>query len=315
MATRGNLIKLSPLFLPVFGGIGFILIFFQADITGSTFWAAFLPTGVVIIYALLIYYFILKNDDLNLGEHYTETIYFLGFLFTLLAIFSLLYKYNFSELSDIDKNPQRLNEVINYVGIAVLTTIAGIVLRNIGKSIYLSKHEGTDYDELLKKMDEHKQYSQQFLERYEEIFNFIKASFTERKEAIEELNKKEQQYLSNLGKLNETIDSFCTSLNKGGKTYNESLNNQQNIIKGMIEALKEAINKQEASFKNSNEKLSEFDKSVKEVADNLRSSINPMYLENVSMTISTFNKEVTELEVVLDKFIKIIEEKVNSLTV
>lgn len=313
MTTREILVKLSPLFLPVFGGIGFILIFFQADITGSTFWAAFLPTGVVIIYAFLIYYFIMGNDNSNLGEHYTETIYFLGFLFTLLAIFSLLYKYNFSELSNIDKNPQQLNEVINYVGIAVLTTIAGIVLRNIGKTIYLSKHEGTGYDELIKKMDEHKQYSQQFLDRYEEIFNFIKASFTERKKAIEELNEKEQQYLSNLEKLNETIDSFCTALNKGGKTYSDSLNNQQNIIKGIVDSLKDAVNKQEESFKKSKKELSEFDKSVKEVADNLRGSINPIFLKNVSMTINTFNKEVSELEVVLNKFIEIIGKKVNDL--
>lgn len=77
---------LNKMFL-LFALGGFILIFNQEKLEDLA--SFLLPMGIVFIYGLIVKSSSRGLNDFDLAEHHTESIYFLGFLFTLISLAAL----------------------------------------------------------------------------------------------------------------------------------------------------------------------------------------------------------------------------------
>ena len=315
-----NLIKktLGATFLPVFGSIGFILIYFQNDIIHSPFLAQASPTALVIIYAIFIGFYVKGNKNPDIVEHHAESIYFLGFLFTLVAIFSLFSRFDWNNLKEIEEQ----KNVVNFIGIALLTTIFGIVFRNIIKATYMQEEHESSYSQYMNKMEEIKRDFQDFSNRYEGIFITIGKYIAEREKEIEHLHEKEKEYFSNLDNFNSKVKSFSNTLVTQQKSFSDALISQHNTLRDTITTqeniLSEGIKNQQEAFKESTDILENFEKRVKDVTDSLQNSIGDLSglertMRNVAESITIFNEGVTSLKKVLDDFIKVVEHKVTKL--
>ncbi len=82
---------LSTMFL-LFSAAGFLVIFNQDKFEAMA--SFLLPTGLVFIYGLIVKSSSSGFDNFDLAEHHTESIYFLGFLFTLISMAVLFYRFS-----------------------------------------------------------------------------------------------------------------------------------------------------------------------------------------------------------------------------
>ena len=313
MIFRGQIHKVAPAFLLLFGIAGFVLIYFQTEITDSVVSAPLLPTTLVVAYSLFVYFFLIGRDDVVAVEHYVDTTYFLGYFYTLVAIFSILVKYDLAEMLDPARSPQAINEVVGYLGTAVLTTIVAIIIRNVLRSASLQRGVHDLESRLLRRMDELKVSAQEFSDRYQVLIKRIIDSDTERKEVVDKLKNAEQQYLSNLTTLNTTISEFCNTLDTGGKDFRKALKAQQSVITGCIQTLVLSHSQQQEKLDELKDGLGEFTVAVTAAGNSIRMHFDDGRLERVIDAIGVFRKEVRSLEEVLDDFIEIVEKKVDSL--
>jgi hypothetical protein len=98
-------------------GCTYILIAKLADI--GPFYVTFVPVGIMLSYALLIY----SARSLRLRDDQTgDNLYYMGFLFTLTSLGVSLYQFTASRAAE---------EIVQNFGIAIGTTITGIGLRVI----------------------------------------------------------------------------------------------------------------------------------------------------------------------------------------
>jgi methyl-accepting chemotaxis protein len=109
---------------------GALLIYFNGDINLD--YALYLPTGVVALYAGIIALALPGIKDRDQAEHHIDSVYFLGFLFTLVSLVSLFA--GFSTASAFNGT----ESIFRYLGISVSTSIAGVLFRNIIRGSHLA---------------------------------------------------------------------------------------------------------------------------------------------------------------------------------
>jgi|GEM_PF-6441473 len=97
--------------------IGFIimLMFIQSENDKYAFWLLVIPMFIYIIYGHQI-----SNKYKYLPE-FSDTVYYLGFTFTLMALFGA------TAFGKLDESPEK---TIAYFGMALMTTIIGLIYRN-----------------------------------------------------------------------------------------------------------------------------------------------------------------------------------------
>lgn len=137
----GNRSALNLLFLAA-GVLGFVLIYGAAEGTGSPELLG--PTVVVVGYALVVRIGTKRMSDQPLAEHHMDSIYFLGFLFTLfslIALFAALQEAGLDGSADI-------TFAFTYIGISVATSIAGILFRSIVRGAWLKDHPERSVDSI-----------------------------------------------------------------------------------------------------------------------------------------------------------------------
>jgi hypothetical protein len=284
--------KFTGFLFPLFAVLGFFTIENAGDPTSIWY-----PAILIVIYSFLIAIVLRKSDDHDLAEHYTETIYFLGFLFTLMALFSLFRNFIGIKPEDIFAG-DGTDSIFLYLGIAITTSIVGILFRNIIRSNYIRKHPQQEENTLISKIEELTKYSKEFTDVYMGVFNDIKQFLIERKEEVELLSVKESEYIQSLEKFNSTIDSFC-----------EKLVTQENKITETISVFQESITKQGDAFDRSKGMMNE----LSEAINNIKDEIENLTFENVSSSLKEFRGEVKELDQVLDSIIQIIESKIKHI--
>ena len=105
------------------------------------------------------------------------------------------YQYNFEELlTDLEKSPDQVNEVIKFIGIAISTTILGLVCRNTIRAIYIRRYQDEDAPEIIKEVEKLRKYSQEFTKGYKQLFVDMQGYFATRKQEIADLKEKEEKY-------------------------------------------------------------------------------------------------------------------------
>ena len=99
------------------------------------------PTGLVILYALLIQSG-MKKASPGQGAYYSDSIYFMGFLYTLMALVTLFLR--LGTLIPVGKDPSE--DLFGLIGISVSTSVAGVLFRNMSRASYLKNHPDKEND-------------------------------------------------------------------------------------------------------------------------------------------------------------------------
>ncbi len=286
------------IFFLLFSAIGFITIF-AMDITSELNVIALVPTGLVVVYTLIISILIKKSENRELSEHYAETIYFLGFIYTLIAFFVLLYKLrSIFTIEQSTISQYQFGFALLYIGIAVTTTIAGVLFRNIVKSSLLRQNAQDEDDFMLKKIEELKKYSEDFTNTYHGVFNDIKQFLNERREEVELLSRKENEYIKSLENFNNTVDRFCSRLS-----------DQEKILSDTIGTMDSSLKRQEASFLKATSMMDDLSQAI----GNVNSEVRSLSFKPISEDLHILKDEINELDVVLDSIIEIITTKIENL--
>lgn len=278
--SRGR--SLNALFLLACAG-GFALVFFDGRFAASVApeYRFFAPTVVVTLYALIVRLALRRCSDRSLAEHHVDSIYFLGFLLTLVALITLFSRLSGSS-SGLDGR-QEIDHAFYFVGISVSTSIAGVLFRNMARGSYLRRHP-EDTDELSRSYELLKSTADGFNAKYRETFESVRLFLDERRENAAALAEGESRY-------RESLERFVTVTNQ----FSASL---------------EAAEKQLSARAETLESFNRLTGEIAASAGRIRSAADDLPLRELGEDLSRFGTGVRELDAVLDSLITLLEAKV-----
>lgn len=209
MAQTGstNTAFLNLLFLAV-AVAGFFLI---ADPTQPDEIRTWGPTVLVAVYGLIVHAVLRPCDDRSVAEHFTDSVYFLGFLFTLAAMVVL-----FARLSGIagvaGRGEALIATALSYVGISVTTSLAGVLVRGMVRGAYLRHHP-------------------------EPTVDTIEAFLAERAATVDALAGREREYLEALTGYVEATRRFSAGLTAAEEQLIEPVERMAGLLERQSQAV------------------------------------------------------------------------------
>ncbi|MDA3937809.1 MAG: hypothetical protein PF693_00675 [Spirochaetia bacterium] len=268
---------------------GFLIIFNQEKLDSR---ASFLiPMSLVFVYSLIVKSASNGLNDFDLAEHHTESIYFLGFLFTLISLAVLFYRFS-TDFFGMESAIQ-ISETFHFIGISVTTSIAGVLMRNLIRPGVLS-HYSSDDDSLEKSFEILKTIVSEFSTGYKNTFENLEIFLDERRNNAALLDGKEKEYLAALDGFVEATGKFSTDL----RAADNSLVNHVDYYLKTAELQSESISS-----------LNEASKDLAESTLRIRSDIEMIPMVDVAENIRTLGAETGELNTVIDSLLEIMDHK------
>jgi hypothetical protein len=283
---------LNKMFL-LFALGGFILIFNQEKLEDLA--SFLLPMGIVFIYGLIVKSSSRGLNDFDLAEHHTESIYFLGFLFTLISLAVLFYKFS-SGFFALD-SAEQISETFHYIGISVTTSIVGVLMRSIVRPGVLSQYSSDD-DSLEKSFEILKQIASDFSTGYKTTFDNLETFLEERRNNAAVLDSKEKEYLA-------ALDGFVESTRR----FSEDLKNADNSLVNHVNYYMHTAELQSKSIT----ALNDASKNLAESTLRIRNDIEMIPMEDVADNIRTLGNETGELNTVIDSLLEIMDHKLEKV--
>ena len=114
---------------------GFVFIAFNDRIELQL--AIFIPVTVLFVYGLLLSGVLSGCINYSYVEHRIDSIYSLGFIYTLISLLVLLFK--LKKIAGILPEQMVLIITLTYLAIAISTSIGGIIIRSLVMGNYLKK--------------------------------------------------------------------------------------------------------------------------------------------------------------------------------
>lgn len=301
---------LNVLFL-MFSAAGFAVVFYSDQIESEQ--AFLLPMAFVAAYGLVLSQTLGSCKDRSFAEHHIDSIYFLGFLYTLVSLVTLFYSLQ-NELGDLNFAAQEagaenaatpstaagavaMSEALYYVGISVSTSLAGVLFRNMVRGHYLKTHP-EDSDDLEQTYKLLSSTAEQFASDYRKTFENLELFLAERAETTKEIGETEQRYLAALQMFTESTTSFSRTLSD----TEEELSKKVSELGGTIGEYEKALSR-----------LTEMTGEVAETTRRVQSAAGAMPLETTNNQMARFRTGVEELNTVLDSFISILDTKVEKV--
>jgi hypothetical protein len=261
----------------------------------STQAAFIIPSGIVLIYGLIVLATVGKIEDFDLAEHQTESIYFIGFLFTLISLAVLFYRFSKGFFSM--ESTEQIGETFHFIGISVTTSITGILIRNMIRSGVLSKYSNQE-NSLDKSYEILQELAGEFSTGYKNIFENLHNFMEERQEHEASLNMKEKEYMS-------ALDGFIEATHK----FSDDLKAADAALVNQVEYYTRSASAQSKSI----EELHSTATSLSEVTSSIQKSIESIPMEDVSENIRTLGRETGDLNVVIDSLLEIMDHKLEKI--
>jgi len=148
----------------LFSTSGFAAIFFNDSINHEL--AIFIPTGLTVLYGLIMGKVLSTSYDTGKVDHHIDTIYFMGFLYTLMSLVTLFYKLN--RVIGFEGDQAVISIIFTYLAISITTSIAGVIFRSLVRGHYLKSHPEDDAD-LEKSYELLKSIADSFSSGYQQI--------------------------------------------------------------------------------------------------------------------------------------------------
>lgn len=251
----------------------------------------FIPAALVGFYGFYVSIVLRKIDDPDLAEHYAETIYFIGFLYTLVSLAVLFYRFT-SGFVDLSSDEQ-IAEVFFFIGVSVTTSIAGVVLRNMVRAGYMIRHP-ENRDSLENSYRLLKDIADSFTKNYSDTFETIKVYLEERKENQALFSEKEKEYLASLQAFTDATERFTSGLSGIQGDLRASVGSLSNILYTQSESIKD---------------LNGVSGQLAESTERIRKNIEELPVDKASEAVKTLAEETGELNTVIDAVISILDEK------
>lgn len=262
-------------------GIGAVFIYFNHEIDPN--YGMYLPTLVVIGYSGAVSHVLKQIKDREQAEHQIDSVYFLGFLFTLVSL--LFFFSGFSKISGTSGIPD-LNgpaeSIFRYLGISVSTSIAGVLFRSILRGSYLARRSAKRFETGIDPDASPEDKSEQLLEAIAESLAPMREYLSERNEKRQLLSLQEDAYLASLERFIEATENFSSRL----------------------DSFRQLLGKQLESFSDS---LAESEEGMRRMSEIHRA------LSGSAEEMERFATGTGELNVVLDGLLEILELKVEKV--
>ena len=284
---------LNFLFL-LFSVAGFAAIFYCEDIEYE--FAFLIPTGLTMLYGLIIGGAVSRTYDYNLAEHQIDSIYFMGFLYTLMSLATLFYKLNGAIA--VEFGEAAINSALYYVGISVTTSVAGVLFRNMARGRYLKNHP-EDQEGLEKSYELLKSIADNFATSYKDTFETIKLYLDERTHTAATVNSKEKEYL-------KALDTFITATER----FSRNLSAMESRLAERTTEYAKTLAAQTSTIK----EMSESGLQLYSITNRIRGEIEALPIEKVNQDLVQFRTETGELSAVLDSLIEIVERKITRVS-
>lgn len=173
----------------------------------------FAPTAMVIVYALAVSHIVTACNDRTFAEHAIDSVYYLGFMFTLFALIVLFATVGHSSAGgrlSIDL----VSTSMTYIGISVTTSLAGVLLRSMVRGRYLRKHP-------------------------ERTADTIESFLSERAAITEALAEREHEYLTALEQYISATTTFSQNLAKAQDELTIPIQQVANQVGRQVTSLEE----------------------------------------------------------------------------
>lgn len=240
------------------------------------------PVFVILVHGFFVGILTRKMEDEDFAGHHLDSVYFLGFLFTLVSLAVMFARFQKTGFED----QAVFTGALFYIGISVTTSIGGVLLRNILRGYYLKNHPGRpgagpEGD-------------------YRQSLEMIRAYLEERAVTAGQVEARERQYAEALGNLNTTLGEFSRTLTTLGEDMNrESIRFIQ------------AISRQEEPLSRAGSELSRFGAA----ADRVAGALEKISLNDFEDRLNRLSGEMGQLDLVVDSVIELLESKVERMKV
>jgi hypothetical protein len=268
------------------------------------YYTLYIPPAFVFIYSITLliaqnkYYVSLSVDTKN-------SPYFLGFLFTLAALFKIFM--DLPELSGIDKNA--ISFLVPQIGTALSTTIVGLVLRHV----ILSFDPASEQQEhiLRAATDELKENVSAYKKAQQKLLDLIETFVKHHNEILEAEQKASKDHLNFLSESSDALNKISKTYPQNTKKLNAYFDNMKERMDYIIEDNIPDIQKQLLAKTTSNlEKLgNDFTKFTSKLYDdmNLKLIENQKKLDVFSSNLNNSLEEVPKIQT------KLLEEGIKRL--
>ena len=279
----------------LFAVAGFALIFFSRELLQLVeMEVAFLaPTALVTSYAILVWILLAHCYEQAFADHHLDSIYFLGFLFTLFSLVTLFRELHSSLSLQSANGAGQVAGALFYVGISVSTSIAGVLFRNMARGAWLRDHPD-DPDQLEKSYELLKSIADGFSTNYRETFERIQLFLAERQEGLSVLTERETDYLASLERFISATNSFSSALESS-----------QRQMSTRIVQLADALERQAATV----ESFADLTGTFSRTSATVHAQAERLPLDALNEELQRFQRGVGELNGVLDSFISLLETR------
>lgn len=286
---------LNVLFL-VFSAAGFAVVFYNDRLPED--YAFLAPMVLVAVYGLVVSRALRDCHDQSLADHHTDSIYFLGFLYTLVSLVVMFYELQDGVSAGASVAGERIvSDALYYVGISVSTSLAGVLLRNIARGAYL-KHHPDDGDELARTYELLSATAERFATDYRASFDNLELFLKERAETTKAFEEAEKRYLSSLENFIQTTESFNHGLQAAQTQLAERVSD---------------LGKTTEDYARGVSSLAGLTGDVEEASRRITSRVEALPLESAAEELERLRGGVKELNLVLDSLISILDRKVEKV--
>ena len=271
--TNGARAFLNVLFLGVVGAATWVLITSEQLAPDAEL---VLPPLLVGGYALIVYNLLRGTKDEAVLDHYSDSIYFLGFMLTLVSLVTLFYRLQF-DLGDVVSMAGSIDDAggvsglvieqsLSHIGVAVSTSLAGVLLRNMVRGALLRLDAEGDG-----------------------------ASGASSEEELALVRQRETEYV-------QALEAFVSSTG----AFSEGLAAQQEQLGRRLEEMSVAVSRHEEVLSG----YAELGRSLVHSAERVQELADHTPLRQLNDELAEFYGGVRELNQVLDSVIGILEQKV-----
>lgn len=257
--------------------------------------ALLLPAGLVVVYAVLSGLLLRGCDDRSYAEHQIDSIYFLGFLYTLLSLVTLFYCLYTGGAPAAEED--YIEKTFLFTGISVATSLTGVLFRNIIRSSYLKNHPDST-DELERTYEVLRTMADNFTAGYRETLDSIKLFLAEREETTKNMARQEKRYLKSMEAFIEAAEGFTGTLSRAERELSGDMASFSGIIREHAAGVEE-FHRLHSTFA--------------DTAVRIRREAEASPIPAINEEMARFEAGTRELNTVLDSLIDVLEVKVEKV--
>ena len=297
--TRRILLTTLFLVFAAAGGAGLFypeLLFGDVTMLLSERTAMLLPAGLTAAYGLITAVLLRGVGESESAEHYVDSIYFLGFLFTLLALAALFFRLYGIDLTS--PGSRMVQAVLPYLGAAVTSSVAGVLLRTVLQGL-ASAGSRQDEDELQRTYEALQATAQEFSRNSQKSFESLQTFLQERSERVSLLEQREQAYIAALEKLTASAERFSSGLSQAESETLEQISAYGRVIEQHQEQVEE---------------IGRLDRALADLTELISRKTEELPMEEINRQLREFETGARELNDVVDSVVTLLERKVEKVS-